>query len=376
MMERLRTGQHGGQLILEGLRGVGKTALMAQVRQTAGNQGVTTVAAEIGEGKERDIASRIADTIRDVTPSSRLGEIASRLRTLKVGPVSGELVPREPDHVPSLSELVADLAHVAKANDHPVLLTFDEAHEAPETAAAIVRGFHEAAQDNAPLGGFYAGLPGTHAKLAEITTYAERLPVTTLGMLDADNVRTALVQPCRDRDVDVDPRVVDAVMDATGGYPYFVQVWGSELWNATTDPDLIGTDAYLDAAPRVAETTSRLFSSRYSRLAGTQQAYVDALGTLGGHATSGNVAEAMDRPVTAVSGTRGELIDRGICFSPAYGEVAFTIPGFSDWLDGRQRETSQSINFPTTPTPSPAATLPPDRPGSHHAQTPKPRRNR
>jgi len=52
----------------------------------------------------------------------------------------------------------------------------------------------------------------------------------------------------------------------------------------------------------------------------------------GGPHRSGDVAETLGRSVRAVAPTRAKLIAKGMVYSPAHGDTAFTVPLFDDYL--------------------------------------------
>lgn len=331
VLGRLRARRNAGEHILEGLRGVGKTALMAHVRHLAEQDGIVTVALELRHDPA-PVAAALVDVLEELLPGARWRTVAARFRGLKVGPVAGEFA--GPDPTPGgIPELVAEVAAAAGASDRPLLVTLDEAHESPELACQVIRGMHVSGQRNDPVATYIAGLPGTHARLAEVTTYAERLPVTDLGLLDHDGVRTAVAAPCRELDVEVADAVIDVVADESRGYPYFVQVWGHHLWDvAAAGHDAIGHECVDEARVQVAATTDRMFAGRNDRLTPLQRDYMHALARLGGRAESSQVAAALDRTVTQASTMRAQLIDRGMIYSPTYGTVQVTVPGFAEWL--------------------------------------------
>lgn len=330
VLERLQVRRNGGEHILEGLRGVGKTALMAHVRQLAQRDDIATVAIELGSDTA-PVAAAFMAVLQDLLPGARWRSLASRFRGLKVGPVAGEFAGPDPVS-PGIPELVAEAAAAAAATDRPLLVTIDETHEDPDTACQIIRGMHTAGQRNDPVATYLAGLPGTHARLAEVTTYAERLPVTDLGALDHDAVRAAVADPCQQLGVDVTDVVIDTVADESRGYPYFVQLWGHHLWLAAANHDAIDAACVADARNEVKTTTDRLFAGRHQRLTQLQDEYLRALAHLGGRAESSAVASALGRTITQTSTLRAQLIHRGMIYSPRYGIVETTIPGFADWL--------------------------------------------
>ena len=47
---------------------------------------------------------------------------------------------------------------------------------------------------------------------------------------------------------------------------------------------------------------------------------------------SGDIAEALGRKVTAVAPTRNTLIAKGMVYSPAHGDTAFTVPLFDGFM--------------------------------------------
>ena len=54
---------------------------------------------------------------------------------------------------------------------------------------------------------------------------------------------------------------------------------------------------------------------------------------------SGEIANAMDRPVQGVAPTRSNLISKGMIYSPAHGDTAFTVPLFDQYLKRTMPDT-------------------------------------
>jgi hypothetical protein len=52
----------------------------------------------------------------------------------------------------------------------------------------------------------------------------------------------------------------------------------------------------------------------------------------GGPHRSGDIAEVLERKVTAVAPVRNTLIAKGMIFSPAHGDNAFTVPLFDGFM--------------------------------------------
>ena len=72
---------------------------------------------------------------------------------------------------------------------------------------------------------------------------------------------------------------------------------------------------------------------RYERCTPRERRYLAAMARLGpGPHRSGDVADAMGRKVTSVAPVRNKLISKGMIYSPAHGDTAFTVPMFDRFL--------------------------------------------
>ena len=64
-----------------------------------------------------------------------------------------------------------------------------------------------------------------------------------------------------------------------------------------------------------------------------QKRYLRAMAELGpGAHRSGEVAGVLGKRVTSVAPARAQLIEKGMIYSPAHGDAAFTVPLFDEYL--------------------------------------------
>lgn len=328
----------GPRAILEGVRGVGKTALMARMRTAGGNAGLVVVHVEAnGEDATARASAALLEAINQVARRRRLGRVARRLTSVRIGPTSVELAAPEPTTA-SVRALLSDLGTLAREASRGVFVTIDEAHEDVALAAGLVGALHACTQDHAPVAAYLAGLPGTRQRIAKELTYAERIPVDEIGMLTADEVAEAVREPFADVDVSVEDAALEALAEASGGYPYFVQCWGRALWNAATDPDRVDMSTVSAARPAAMATITRFLSDRWGSLAARQQDYVAAIARQGSHeAPTGEVARALGKTTAQASYLRSALISRGVLYAPEHGVIGITIPGLAEWVREHRR---------------------------------------
>jgi len=127
---------------------------------------------------------------------------------------------------------------------------------------------------------------------------------------------------------------LDAALAVTECYPYFLQVFGKFAWDIADGPDRITEDDVERSIPvSVATLDDGFFRVRADASSALERSYLRAMAELGpGPVRTGDVAELLGRPATAVSYVREELIKRSLCYAPERGKLDFTVPLFGDYL--------------------------------------------
>jgi len=205
---------------------------------------------------------------------------------------------------------------------------------------ALCAAAHRAGQDGLPLAVVGAGLPVLPERLAEAKSYAERLFVfPSLGALGEAAARQAIVRPAETaipaRPVHYEEAAVEAILEHSERYPYFLQSYGLQAWNAAPEGDLIGIgDVARALAPTREELDRDFFETRFARATGAGRRYLAAMADLGdGPYASGEVAERGGwRTVMSAGPVRQTLIEKGLVYSPDHGRIEFTVPHFGDFM--------------------------------------------
>jgi hypothetical protein len=359
LLQRLAAGHGERGIVLQGLRGVGKTVLMREFadRAAARGWGVGRLEATSGVDLRAEIADMAVGALRQIGARARAREALLRAArfvkafTLKATGDGG--VEFSVDLEAALSEpigsaierdtikLFAELGEAAAANDTGVVFLIDEMQLlGREDLEAICAAAHRASQDSLPVAVVGAGLPILPARLAEAKSYAERLFVfPDLGALDEAAARQAIVRPAETaiagRPVGYEEAAVDAILELSERYPYFLQAYGLQAWSAAPEGDLIrARDVERAAAPAREELDRDFFETRFARATKAGRRYLAAMADLGeGPYGSGNVARRGHwRTVMSAGPVRQTLIDKGLVYSPDHGQVDFTVPHFGDFM--------------------------------------------
>jgi hypothetical protein len=351
-LQRLRIGRDGRSQLLTGLRGVGKTVLLNEFEQLAGARGFFHEHIEVSE--DGDLPARLAAAFRRLLLSMdarrRIGErVARALGVLKAFsirlPDGPELsIDVEAVHGPAdsgdlttdLAGLFVEIGEVARDHDTGVLITIDELHYVRlATLEALVMGLHRATQLALPITVAGAGLPALAALTGEAKSYAERMfTFPIIGSLSVDHLREALQLPAADEHVQWSDQALDRVVDATRGYPYFLQEFGKQAWDAAAGPELITLDDVNRSVPiATAELDDGFFRVRTGRTSNPERLYLRAMAELGpGPVRTADVAEVLGKKATALGPTRDGLLKKALCYSPRWGSIDFTVPMFDDFM--------------------------------------------
>lgn len=352
VLERLRRGRAEKSLMILGLRGVGKTVLLNKIEALAVDRGFE---AEILEAPEdRTLAALLAPALRRVLLRlSRRAAAAEGARTairalrnfasafeVRIGEI-GLGVSLQPgvadtgDIETDLPELFEAVGRAASEAESGVALLIDEIqYLSKEDMAALIVACHKVAQRSHPVAVFGAGLPQLAGLAGDAKSYAERLfSYPRIGALDEDAARRALIEPAEDLGVAYTDDAIAMMYEETRGYPYFLQEWGYHVWNIAGASPVTAADAKAATASAIESLDENFFSVRFDRLTPKEQHYLRAMAALGeGPHRSGEIAALLAKTVNQVAPLRNALIKKGMIYSPAHGDTAFTVPMFDAFL--------------------------------------------
>jgi AAA ATPase domain len=358
-LDRIRLGRSARSFILYGLRGVGKTVLLNRIRSEAEARGFVTIHIEAPENRSlpailvpslRALLIRLSSKEKAKELSLRaLRAVAGFARALKLKYQDIEFqvdMPTETGLADSgdlefdLKELLEAAALAAGQSETAIIIFIDELqYVQEEQLEALITALHSASQKQLPITVVAAGLPQLLGQMGKAKSYSERLfEYAHIDKLSPAEATTALVRPAKSENVKFDDDAIAEVLNQTQGYPYFLQEWGKHAWNLANGNTISLRDAENATPQAIAELDGGFFRVRFDRLTPSEKLYMRAMAALGpGPHRSGDIAQQLKRKVTAVAPIRNNLIAKGMAYSPAHGDIAFTVPMF----DGFMKRTLQ-----------------------------------
>lgn len=354
LLGRVKQKKPEKSMLLTGLRGVGKTVLLNEIKRMADGDGYRTISIEAHEGKALGplIAPYLRSLLYDLDRIAGTGDKVKRglsvLRSfigalkLTVGDVSiGLDIDPEKGSADSgdleidLPNLFVAIGEAAEDRNSAVAIFIDEIqYFSKKELGALIMAMHKIQQRQLPLGLLGAGLPILPGLAGESKSYAERLfNFPDIGALSQADTAKALQEPAQEAGVAFEKKALDEVFHLTKGYPYFLQEWGYVAWNlATTSPITLQVvrDAKKSVIPRLDEN---FFRVRFDRLTPSEKNFLRAIAELGpGAHRTGDIAEILKVKVTSLGPVRAKLINKGMIYSPAHGDMDFTVPLFDDFM--------------------------------------------
>ena len=354
LLARVREGRPEKSVLLVGLRGVGKTVLLNELEILAEQAGYKTILVEAHDSKS--LSALLAPPLRKLLLSlDRMSNVSDKarrgLRVLKgfvngVKLTVGDLeigldieaeagTADSGDLEADLPELFIAVAEAAQDRKIPVAILLDEIqYLSAKELSALIMAMHKMVQKRLPLVLIGAGLPVLPGLAGESKSYAERLfDFPELGPLLAVDAWHALRDPAQDEGADFTDEALDEIVRLTQGYPYFLQEWGYQSWNHAPHSPIQLADVQR-ATPRIIERLdANFFRVRFDRLTPREKDYLRALAELGAEPQrSGDIAAVLGVKVQAVAPLRDSLMKKGMIYSPAHGDTAFTVPLFDTFM--------------------------------------------
>jgi hypothetical protein len=194
---------------------------------------------------------------------------------------------------------------------------------------------HKVQQRQLPLVLLGAGLPILPGLAGESKSYAERLfNFPDVGALSEPDAAKALREPARAAGVTFEAQALAEVFRLTQGYPYFLQEWGYQAWNLVPEGEAITLAIIQHAtAAAIPRLDQNFFRVRFNRLTPGEKNFLRAIAQLGsGPQRTGDIADALGVKVTSLGPVRAKLIKKGMIYSPAHGDIAFTVPLFDEFM--------------------------------------------
>lgn len=349
-------------LILTGLRGVGKTVLLETFKPRAVAAGWNWVGTDLSQSasvSEESLATRIMTDLSVVTsamsvqsPSFPFGFGPQSTPAAKDIPLSYQVLRQIYDSAPGLvgDKLKALLTFVAQQMQQQrgscrVVFAYDEAQNLSDNAAreqyplsTLLDVFQYLQRIQIPFMLVLTGLPTMFPKLVEARTYSERMfRVVTLGKLDRPDAWDAITKPLDTADCPIrfDDDSVEDICVRSDGYPYFIQYICREVFDVWISQIQAGETPSVHGDSIQARLDSDFFAGRWDKATDRQRDLLWVIAHVNdpdGEFSISQIVEKgkelLDKPFSPSHANQmlSALIERGLVYKNRFGRYSFAVP--------------------------------------------------
>jgi hypothetical protein len=347
-------------LVLTGLRGVGKTVLLDTFKPLAIGQGWLWVGTDLSEStsiSEGRVAVRLMTDLAPLTSSIVLTQEAPGIGFAR--PPKAVHRRLDFDTMSQLYERTAGLASDKlkavlefvwsclrrQEQVKGVIFAYDEAQNLSDHAASneyplslMLDVFQSIQKKGIPFMLVLVGLPTLFPKLVEARTFAERMfHVVFLKRLNEHDSRDAILKPIQDAKcpVKLNEESVHRITEESGGYPYFIQFICREVYDAFLQNIEAGTPASVPVSEITRKLDNNFFAGRWARATDRQRELLTVIAMLDNCDEEFTVQEvtelskkALTKPFSPSHANQmlAALSTAGLVFKNRHGKYSFAVP--------------------------------------------------
>lgn len=360
-------------MVLTGLRGVGKTVLLDSFKPLAMSRGWVWVGTDLSEStsiSEHNMAIRLCTDLSPVTSSlvveteevRRVGFVADTDQISRT--LTYQALIEIYNHIPGLSldkiKGVLEIAWRALSKEQKVrgiIFAYDEAQNLADQSAKdqfplslLLDCFQSLQRKGLPLMLVLTGLPTLFPKLVEARTFSERMfRVVFLQSLNESESEEAIREPVEDAEcpVRLSDDSVNTIINMSGGYPYFIQFICREVYDAFIPMIDKGESASVPSAEIEQKLDTDFFAGRWARASDRQRALLFVISRLESCDDEFTVQEvveeskrALDKPFSSshVNQLLVALASQGLVYKNRHGKYSFAVPLLGQFISRQEQE--------------------------------------
>lgn len=347
---------------LTGLRGTGKTVLLAEFAARAERAGWPTLQRELGDrhrddrwlaeaiDEDCDALARRVSPLAGLAQAIEAGARAFRPRRISVGEVGYEPAFDARPASPADRMLVAlgALDRALREAERPgALLLYDEAHLLADDRSrerfplsGLLAALAAVQRDTPRVRLILSGLPTLSLNLKRARTYAERMfRHVVVGNLQRGDAWDALVIPLAGSGRTFALSLVGEIVETTAGYPYFLQFVGAYLCRTIPTPEVSAADYRAVEPALLHELDLSFFEDRFEAASPTEQRVLEAMAAEAGLIRLTRLRPRL-RDVASLDLVVRRLVERGLLYRATRGTYDFALPMFRAYIRRRRANLS------------------------------------
>jgi hypothetical protein len=216
-----------------------------------------------------------------------------------------------------------------------LLVTLDEVHGGrPEDLRTFAVLTQHLIRDDRQFAVAMAGLGSAVSDLLNdrVLTFLRRADRHELSSLAIDDVEDALYATMTENGRTIDEAACRRAAEATGGYPFMVQIVGHQVWRSTRAEHLTMQSVERGLAAARERLRTLVHEPAINDLSDQDRAFIAAMAADDGDSRVADIAQRMGKGPQYVNTYRSRLIASGVVESPSRGRLRFAVPHLRDTI--------------------------------------------
>ena len=364
-------------LVLTGLRGVGKTVLLDSFKPIAIQEGWRWTSTDLSEAasiSEESLSTRLITDLAVLTSSvvitlpARMPSGFTSVPQITSRTLNYHLLRNIYDNTPGLvSDKLKFLLEFVWENlksegSKGIILAYDEAQNLTDQAAKeqyplsiLLDVFQSIQKKDIPFMLILTGLPTLFPKLVEARTFSERMfHVVTLTKLSQQASRDAILIPIRKTKCPVSftEESVENIISLSSGYPYFIQFICREVYDNVIQQAPDGDEPVTTPLKGIIrKLDADFFSGRWNRATDRQRELLTVISKLENCDEEFTVQEIVEKAKNVVhkpfssshvNQLLSKLQEAGLIYKNRFGKYSFAVPLLGQFIKRQEEESARN----------------------------------
>ncbi|QNQ81136.1 ATP-binding protein [Lactobacillus sp. PV034] len=317
--------------IVYGTRGVGKTTFLTEVGRKIKEKDNWIV---VNLAMESNLLATLIDNLY-INSSSKLKKILQSIDGLSFSAFGLELSTQIKHTLSTYQGILTQMLSQLRKEGIKVLITIDEVKSTKELKN-FASYYQLLNREDFPVALMMTGLPENISELQneDVMTFLLRGKRIALSSLNLSQIEYSYQTVFNAGNYEIAPNILHKMAIMTKGYSYAFQLLGYLVWNGAKDKKVINQEIIDKIMPEyLLELDQNAYTKIFDSLSKQDKNFLYAMAQSDkNHVQIKEIREKLQRPSNFVANYRRRLLDDQVIQATSYGEVAFILPYFKDYV--------------------------------------------
>lgn len=326
-------GAPGRTAIFTGARGVGKTVMLNVVEKVALERRWPYISETATSGLLNRLDEHLEDLLGQLTGQERR-RVTGITLPAGLGGITTQL-PKEEGPATTRRRLTL-VTDILAANGSGLMITLDEVHHGARAELRELGALHQhMVREDREIALMMAGLPSAISSLLSesVLTFLRRADKHLLLDVPIEDVQESFIDTIRGAGRGISEADALLAAEATGGYPFLIQLVGYHLWRLAKGPDIDSEAVQKGIIAAQRRLGALVHEPALNDLSAVDRTFLAAMSRDQGPSKMRDIIDRMGTVTPSYANTyKQRLIEAGMIQQAGYGRVDYALPYLRDYL--------------------------------------------